>query len=840
MKRDLNKNIFREFRFSMARFLSIVILLGLGIFVLIGLKSTGADMRKTANTYYQEHHMADAQVKTNLAFTKNDQKYIKNLAHVKKVEFVNQQDALLNQKSIRIQSLTNQVSTSKVISGRLPQNDHEIALNTTDKSKYHLQQTITLKNNQNGTQINNLKSNKFKIVGFVSSSDYLMKDNLATTNIGNGQIDTFGVVAKTAFVKSKPTVAKITYDNIKGASYSKAYDNTVQKNVNHAQTGLKKRAQIRFNDILVAKKTQLNLAQQAGLPIEAVQKQQQKIAQIPKITYQIQSRNDYNDGYYTYGENAQRIDMLSNTFPIIFFAVALLVCLTTMSRMAEQKRQESGTMLALGYTKFDTLKVYLYYGLSAAILGTLIGSVLGSGFLPKRIYVAYTANFVIPDFETTINWQWIVISAILALTFTLLPALLAANKYLQQMPVTLMTPKAPKAGSKILLERSHLIWNHLSFNYKVTFRNVFRYKAKMLMTILGVMGCTALLITGFGLRDSLGSIISTQYSKITHYDIIGVYNPSSKQAVGYQNKVKGISGLKTYTQANYNTVSVQVSDNDSQTVSLITPKSPKNFKKSVSLINVKNDKPIEMNNKGVVVTKKLAKLLNAQVGDKITVKLSDSQTYHVKIAQITQMYVGHAIYMTPSYYQTVFGQKAVDNAYFVNLKNRSNANLDRVARSLTKQSASVTVVRSNNVKQIINNVLKGLNNLVLIIIICSSMLAFVVLYTLTNINVSERIRELSTIKVLGFYPLEVVMYIYRETLMLTIAGILGGYVGGFYLHHYVMQTLPPENAMAKLDLLWSNFAISGVLTVVFSLIVMWLMAKKINKVDMLEALKSVD
>ncbi|PMD69852.1 ABC transporter permease [Companilactobacillus nuruki] len=840
MKTNLNKNIFREFKFSLARFLSITILLGLGIFILVGLKSTGIDMRNTANKYYESHSMADSQIKSNLAFTNSDQNYIKQMKHVKNVEFVTQQDARLKNQSIRLQSLTKKVSTSKVEFGRLPNKSNEIALNTNDKGKYHLNQQITLKNNKGTNKIDNLQTNTFKIVGFVSSSDYLKKNNLATTNIGNGQIDTFGIVAKNAFTKAEPTIAKISYNNISGNSYSNKYENSVQSNVDREENGLKSRANKRYKNLIANKENQLVLAKESGVPDEIIQQQATKIKQIPAITYQIQSRNDYNDGYYTYGENAKRIDMLSNTFPLIFFAIALLVCLTTMSRMAEQKRQESGTLLAFGYTKLDTIKVYLYYGLSAAVIGTVVGAVLGSRLLPKIIYSAYTANFVIPNFAASENWPWIVISAFLALIFTLCPALFTAAKYLKESPVELMTPEAPKTGSKILLERVSFIWKHLSFNYKVTFRNIFRYKAKMLMTILGVMGCTALLITGFGLKDSLGSIITTQYSKITHYDVIGVYNPQSSKASAYQDKVKSLSGLKNYTKANYNTVSVKINKNDSQSVSLITPDSTSKFQKSISLINVDNNRSIKMKNDGAVITNKLAKLLNLKVGDTITIKTANSQKYKVKIAQITQMYVGHAIYMTPGYYQKVFNKDSVNNAYFISLKNRSKTNLNRVAHTLTKQSASVTVVSSNDVKQTINNVLKGLNHLVLIIIICSSLLAFVVLYTLTNINVSERIRELSTIKVLGFYPFEVVMYIYRETLLLTITGILGGYLGGYYLHNYIMQTLPPENAMAKLNLLWSNFAVSGVLTLVFSIVVMILMAQKINRVDMLEALKSVD
>ncbi|WP_225426587.1 ABC transporter permease [Companilactobacillus hulinensis] len=561
------------------------------------------------------------------------------------------------------------------------------------------------------------------------------------------------------------------------------------------------------------------------------------------LTYTIKSRNDYNSGYNQFGEDAKRIDILSNTFPLIFFAVAILVVLITMSRMGEEKRLELGTLRALGYTKFDAMKVFLLYGITSSIIGTSIGAWLGTTFLPKRIFEAYAANFVIPNFQTSPSWSWIGISFVITIACTVLPAVYIAGISLKEVPATLMLPKPPKKGSKIILENIPFIWKKLSFNYKVTLRNLFRYKFKSLMTIVGVLGCTALLITGFGIKDSLSGIVSTQYKDIVHYDIIGMYNTSdnSNNIKKYKNKAKSINGLEGKTTIHYeNVTSRNTTMINNQQISMIVPKSENTFSKYVTLKKPNTHKKIVLSNNGSVITQKLAKIMNVSVGDKMTIKDSVGNKYRIKVSAITEMYAGHDIYMNSNYYSKVFGKSVVYNSIMIRLKNRSASNIDAVSRQLTKQHASTTVIQSDDAKQTINNILNGLNNLVLIIIIAASLLAFVVLFTLTNINVSERIRELSTIKVLGFYPMEVVMYIYRETFILTLIGIILGYIGGTQLHNYIMQTLPPETAMADMTLFWSNFALSVSMTIAFSIIVMMFMARKIRNVDMLGALKSVD
>ncbi|MHD0396341.1 ABC transporter permease [Staphylococcus simulans] len=561
------------------------------------------------------------------------------------------------------------------------------------------------------------------------------------------------------------------------------------------------------------------------------------------LEYQLQTRSDYNQGYNQFGESAKRIDVLSNTFPIIFFAVAILVTFTTMSRMAEEKRTTMGVLRALGYTKLDSMKLFIIYGTSAALLGTLLGGIFGTGFLPKRIYQAYAANLSVPPIQTPPSWLWIVISLVFALLCTVVPAVYIAWQSLKENPKYLLVSKPPKAGSKVLLERILFIWKRLSFNHKVTVRNLLRYKSRMFMTILGILGCTALLITGFGMKDSLNGIIDNQYKKIIHYDIIGVYNPDASQKAkdDYQKAVDKIDGLKKQDNIYFESVTAKPKGViDNQQITMMVPEHKDSFNDFVTLRDTDSGDKMKLKDDGVVITEKLAKLGDYQVGDHITIKDKAGHKHKVKIGQIAQMYAGHDIVMDSSYYKKVFDKDLKYNAKILNLKDRSNKNIDQVSRDLNAQDAAMTAVQSNQSKTSINTILDGLDNIVLIIVVASSALSFVVLFTLTNINVSERTRELATLRVLGFYKRETVMYIYRETIILTIVGILVGFIGGYYLHQFIMSTLPPNNAMADMTLYWTNFAISTGLTLLFSFIVMLIMARKISRIDMLGALNSVD
>ncbi|MEX2955266.1 FtsX-like permease family protein [Staphylococcus pasteuri] len=869
----LNKTILREFKSSFPRFISITILLALGAFILIGLKVTGDDMRLTGDQYFKDHHMAHAQVTSPIGFSKDDKQHINNMDHVAKTEYSISKDARIanSNKAIRLNENTSKLSTYKVKKGRLPKASNEIALNAQDTSKYKIGQTIDFTNNKGKKDISGLKHHQYKVVGFVTSSDYMQKQNLGVTNVGKGQIDTFGVLAKSGFNTSKPNVAKLTYNNAHGNSYSDRFEKQINSNASNNADDLEKWSDKQRSDMKDDKQAELNKAkkeldkqkdsvnenktmlQQTGKLKDAQQdiaksetqlkNKENDIKKLDDINYEIQPRSDYNQGYSQFGESAKRIDILSNTFPIIFFAVAILVTFITMSRMAEEKRMNMGVMRALGYTKFDAMKLFLIYGTSAAVIGTSLGSFFGTWYLPEKIYQAYAANLIVPEIQTPTHWLWIGISLLVALLCTVVSSVYIAWKALKEQPKYLLLPKPPKAGSKILLERLPFIWNKLSFNHKVTARNLFRYKGRMFMTILGVFGCTALLITGFGMRDSLNGIIHNQYQNIIHYDIISVYNTHASQQDKdkYNDKINDLDSVKQKDDVYYQSVTTKPKNViDNQQISMIVPKNSDNFKDYMTLRDADSDKKIKLSNNGVVISEKLAKLGHYKKGDTLTIKDDTNAKHKVKIDGIAQMYAGHYMVMNKQYYEKAFDKDIDYNAKILNLKDRSASNINKVSSELNEQDASQTAVQSNQAKTAINTILDGLDNIVLIIVVASSALSFVVLFTLTNINVSERTRELATLRVLGFYKKETVMYIYRETILLTIIGILTGFIGGTYLHHFIMDTLPPNNAMADLTLYWTNFTFSTLLTLVFAFIVMLIMARKISRIDMLNALNSAD
>ncbi|KRL54386.1 ABC transporter permease [Furfurilactobacillus rossiae] len=880
----LNRNIRREFKLSMARFISITILITLGVFILVGLKATGPDMKVTGQRYFSQHHLADAEVTSTTNLTQSDAKYLRTLPHVKKVILGQQVDLRLNdngQRVTRVMALPKTLSTVSLTSGHLPTADNTVALSNKLKNRYHIGQWITLTANSD-RKSSQLKHRLFKVVGFVNSANYIKENDLGNANVGNGQLTGFAVVAHSAFATNNYQVARIKFNNTHGAAYSDRYEKQTNRNVNQLQkelnhharnrrTRLTNSAQEKINqqsqklqtlqqqlstqqaalkqttqDTASTSQAQQQLQRQEALLAKKVAKlssAKQQLRQINSLKYTIQSRNDYNTGYNEYGERANRISILSNTFPIIFFAIAVLVCTTTMGRMAEEKRIEMGTFRALGFSKQNVMKEFAVYGVSAAVVGSTLGAILGIILLPHIIFRAYTAGINVGTLQLHVPWLWLSISVVIALLCTTLPALWKGYQLLKEIPATLMLPKPPANGSRILLERITWLWRRLPFSQKVTFRNLFRYKERMLMTILGVFGCVMLLITGFGIRDSLQDLEHIQYSQIIHYDALGVYNSqdSDHNVHQYQQTVTQSKSVKRSMLVHYQSMYAKNSATlDNQSITMIVPKSTNHFSKFVTLRNRQSGKKITLNNNGVVISEKLANLFNKKVGDHLTIKDAQGHRTSVKISGITEMYIGHSLYMTSTYYKKVFNKTATANTEMIQLHHHNAANVNRLSRKLTKQSASLSVVQSLTNKRIISGILGGLNNVVLVIIICASLLAFVVLYTLTNINVSERIRELATIKVLGFYPFETTMYIYRETILLTIAGILFGFLGGDWLHRYIIAALPPETAMGVPSILASNLGVSTLLTVIFSLIVMGLMARKINRVDMLGALKSVD
>lgn len=536
-KKVLWKDSLQAITGSLGRFIAIFLLVMLGTFTLIGLKSSGPDMRQTAIEFYKKHSLADITVTSNYGLDNKDIHTIKTQKNIKRVDFGYYQDAKVKKSrtSLRVFSQTKNVSTYELIKGKRPTNKNEIAISYLLKNRYHIGQEITLENGQT------LKSREFKVVGFVKSSEYMDKSNIGQTNIGTGQLDGIAITDKSAF-KGNYTIARIIYNTTYNLNpYAKRYNELIDKYQDNLNKELNKNRKTKYqkykanveqaeSQISQAKDQVNKLAQVSPEQAKVLQKEiDQKSKNVDKQKllldqtgypkYTVNTR-DSNPGYTIYRSNSERVDILSNVFPTILFAIAALVSLTTMTRFVDEERINIGTLKALGYSDMDVCQKFIMYSLISSGLGVVVGSSLGYLILPKIVFEAYAANSTLTNMTVLFSWKYLAIAVIIAIVSTTLAALWVLKNNLKESPAQLLLPKPPKKGSKILLEKISPLWKRMNFTYKVTARNIFRYKSRMLMTIFGVAGCTGLLVMGLGIKDSLSGISQIQYTDIIKYDLV--------------------------------------------------------------------------------------------------------------------------------------------------------------------------------------------------------------------------------------------------------------------------------------------------------------------------------
>ncbi|HVJ47905.1 FtsX-like permease family protein [Desulfitobacterium sp.] len=564
------------------------------------------------------------------------------------------------------------------------------------------------------------------------------------------------------------------------------------------------------------------------------------LARLKVPDYTINDR--YKDkGFYQYIQNSESMDLLSLFFSVFFFLIALLVSLTTMMRMVDEQRLQIGTLKALGYSNRDVIKKYLAYGSLASLIGSLIGIVAGQKILMPVIFNAYSSNFLFKQGIPLLSPIFSVIAVLISLLCTGFVAFLTTRESLKDNVAELLRPKAPKSGNRILLERFTPLWRRLSFNYKVTARNIFRYKKRMLMTILGVAGCTALIFMGFGIRDSVGSLFVKQYGEILRYDSIMIFdeNAAKEDLQALSDGLGSDSRIAKVYPARFEQGVVQIPGKLNQTVAVVVPEDAAAFQTINQLRERKSQKPITLRD-GAVISEKIAMLLGLGVGDTLEFKDNDGTFKTIEIAGITENYAGHYFYMSPSYYEKIFGKTYHTNSDYISLQDHSAESVSSFSKSMLEKDVVLRMVNTNVASDLIGDLTKSLNIVVLVIVLASSLLAIVVLYNLTNINVSERIRELSTIKVLGFYPREVTAYVYRETMILTTIGIFIGYIFGLLLHSFIVTTMAPPNVLLDPAVKPASYILAAAFTFAFSFVVMLITHRRLNRIDMVEALKAVE
>ena len=573
---------------------------------------------------------------------------------------------------------------------------------------------------------------------------------------------------------------------------------------------------------------------------EKIKDAKKQIKKIEKPTLYILDR-DSHQSFVEYEGCANSIDALAKIFPVFFFAVAALVCLTTMTRMVDEQRINIGTLKGLGYKTSQISKKYILYALIACITGSILGLAIGFSVFPTVIFFAYGMMYSIENIVYVFSIPIAIGITSLALIIIILSAYMACRKELKETPAILMRPKAPKGGKRILLERVPFIWNRFSFISKVTVRNIFRYKKRFLMTVLGIAGCTALILTGFGIKDSIEMILTGQYGTLFKYDMSLVIQSdmTDKQIYELRKNLSDIDEINKYEFFSYENGDIKV-NNTTKEITIVVPENLKNMDKFIHLQDRKTQNPIKLNNKGIVLTEKIARDLGVKAGDEIELINSDDKKAKIKVSHITENYISHYAYISPENYIKLF-EKDLDFNRLIGILNNPSVKIeDKLSKKLFDIETIDGITFNTASKETFHNTIKNLNYVVLIMIISAGALAFVVLYNLTNVNISERIREIATIKVLGFYDKEVSAYIYRENIILTIIGTVVGLGLGTILHKFIMVTVEIQSMMFGRVIDMSSYFIAAVLTIVLSLFVNLAMFYKLRNVKMVESLKSVD
>lgn len=546
--------------------------------------------------------------------------------------------------------------------------------------------------------------------------------------------------------------------------------------------------------------------------------------------------------YSDYGDNADRIKNIGEVFPVIFFLVAALISLTTMTRMVEEQRTQIGTMKALGYKKTDIAAKYLRYAFLATAGGCVCGILIGEKILPYIVIKAYGMmyNNVENSLEIHYELKYALLASVAALICTVGATILSCYRTLTETPASLMRPPAPKEGKRILLERISFLWSRLNFTWKSSMRNLFRYKKRFCMTIFGIAGSMALMLVGFGIRDSISDIVNLQYRDLQHYDatIIADTEAEEEDKEALLKYLDQEERLDHYTEIVLSKLTVP-REKSELSVYLYVSEDMDNFYRDVTLKDRITGEVYELTDDGAAVSEKTASLLGLQVGDLLMVK-KDDQEYQIRISIITENYAGHYVYMTPQLYEETFGE-APDYADIVfSVKNEYAEQAEQIGQKIMESPAVLSISYTASTIDMVDRMLSTLGIVIVVLIVSAGMLAFVVLYNLNNINITERQRELATLKVLGFFDKEVSQYVLRENIILTIIGILCGSVFGIFLHHYIIVTVEVDAVMFGRNIQPVSFVYCAVITCIFSAVVNLFMHKKLKKIDMVESLKSVE
>ncbi|MCL2775681.1 MAG: ABC transporter permease [Oscillospiraceae bacterium] len=800
------KDILREIKNTMGRFISLLIITALGAVSIVGIQAASIDMRAVADKMYKEHNLYDIQLKSGTGFSDDDIAALKNIAGIKTVMPTYVYDVFIyfedETKTVRTYALPDDLNKIDILDGRLPQNDNECVVEQKllDYGKYKIGDSITLGLDNMDEYHSVLDSSAFKIVGVVSSPLYISGAR-GNTVLGDGKLNFYLYLSREA---CKLNVYTDTYILMNG---SQDMDNLTESYYTSAdewekqimQTGdMRVQAQIKSDD-----------------------------SPTPEWFYFTRRDGIAFDSYY---QDTLRLQKIGYVFPLVFLLVAILVSLTTMSRMVEEHRTHIGIYKALGYQSAKIIVKYLVYAFSAGIIGGIAGVILGSSLFPHIIADAYGHIYDMPAVSTPIPVIISLIAVLAAVGAVLIVTLITCVASVSEVPAELMRPKSPPAGKRVLIEKITFIWNRLGFTGKVTARNIFRYKNRFIMTLVGVAGCSALLLTAFGLRDSVGGVGTLQYENIMKYNSRAYLKDitTSEQRNEIDSLITGLTDDYMYIREE----SVIVSN---FSASLIVPETPEKLSDFINLCSRKTGKPAPFTSDGVLLTEKLAREIGVSAGGSFSMTTGDGKIHTVKVTGVVENYILNYVYMSPDTYKELIGTEPLFNSIIADAVNSSE-----FSETLLTDGNVRAVVNTDDLKSNIDESTDALRIVTVVLIVLACALALVVLFNLTNINITERIRELATIKVLGFYDSELAMYVYRENGIVTAMGILLGIIGGVWLNGFVLGTAEPDTIMFPHIINLPSYIFAVVLSGIFAVFVNVIMGYKLSGIKMVESLKSVE
>lgn len=829
------KNLLREIKRTFTKFLSIFAICALGVAFFAGIRATSPDMKEAGDRLYNTYNLSDISVISTSGLTADNIRDLESIEGIRAVRASLFVDAMARgtgekEKNLRLYSMPIKLKSEyaplidlipdygidtspeyemngvEIVSGRMPLNDTETALDYTLEGSLvkQLGDEITL-TTSGGTVT-------LRVVGFIRSPMYISMFERGTSSIGNGTSDGFAYASGNA-ISSLGT--KLPVMSLLNTYYTRA-------------------------DIVISGKEGLSAySDEYEALVNEVTDRIEDYASTQSGTWYIQDRSG-NPGYSDYSENTDRIAAVGDVFPLIFFIVAALVCLTTMTRMVEEQRIEMGTMKALGYGGWQIAMKYAVYAMSACISGGVVGAIIGFKLFPYVIMKAYSIMYYLGKLETPYRAD-IAFMAIAAMAVCTAAATFSAcYASLKEVPATLMRPKAPKAGRRVLLERIPFIWKKLSFTSKVTVRNLFRYKKRFFMSVIGIAGSGALLVTAFGLNDSIFGIIEKQFGDIWQMDV-QAYVYEAMPLADMQELLGKNPANDDFDSVMFCLDSQMECKNGGRSqngVHLLGVESAGSMAGRISLHN--GGAPVTLDDSGVVVTAKLAETLSIKAGDEINMR-TGGEDHLMRVIGVADNYVYHYVYITAAYYETVFGKAMQYNGLMGNLKDGlTDETMDAMSTQLLSDSRMYTVRTIESIYASVWDSLSILNYVVLVLILGSGMLTFVVMLNLTNINIGERMRELATLRVLGFYDKEMYAYIFRENNALSVIGAFVGLVFGKIMHLFVIRTCEVDMVMFVRSAKPLSYVYAFALTIAFSLIVNLLMRPNVRAIDMVESLKSAE